>query len=51
MDASKVAEEAYLGFIKGKAIIIPGYKNKLLILGNKLIPRALSRKIILKSNS
>ena len=51
MDASKVAEEAYLGFVKGKAIIIPGYKNKLLVLGNKLIPRALSRKIILKSNS
>ena len=51
MEASKVAEEAYLGFVKGKAIIIPGYKNKLLVLGNKLIPRALSRKIILKSNS
>ena len=51
MDASKVAEEAYLGFIKGTAIIIPGYKNKLLILCNKLIPRALSRKIILISNS
>lgn len=51
MDASRVAEEAYLGFIKGKAIIIPGYKNKLLILGNKLIPRSLSRKIILKNNS
>ena len=51
MDASKVAEDAYLGFIKGKAIIIPGYKNKLLILANKLIPRALSRKIILISNN
>jgi len=51
MDASKVAEEAYVGFFKGKAIIIPGYKNKLLVLGNKLIPRSLSRKIILKSNS
>ena len=51
MDASRVAEEAYLGFRKGKTIIIPGYKNKLLILGNKLIPRVLSRKIILKSNS
>jgi short-subunit dehydrogenase len=51
MDASKVAEEAYLGLIKGKAIIIPGYKNKLLTLGNKLISRSLSRKIILKSNS
>lgn len=51
MDPSKVAEEAYLGFFKGKAIIIPGYKNKLLVFGNKLIPRALSRRIILRNNS
>lgn len=51
MDADKVAREAYLGFLKGKAIIIPGYKNKILILLNKLIPRALGRKIILKNNS
>jgi short-subunit dehydrogenase len=51
MDAEDVAKEAYLGFFKGKAIIIPGYKNKLLVLGNKLIPRSLSRKIILKSNN
>lgn len=51
MDADKVAKEAYLGFLRGKAIIIPGYKNKLLILGNKLIPRSWSRKIILKGNS
>lgn len=51
MGAEEVAKEAYLGFLKGKAIIIPGYKNKLLVLGNKLIPRSLSRKIILKSNN
>lgn len=51
MSASKVAEEAYLGFTEGKAIIVPGYKNKLLVLANKLIPRALSRKIIFMSNS
>ena len=51
MDAKAVAKEAYLGFLKGKAIIIPGYKNKLLVLGNKLIPRSVSRKIILKSNN
>lgn len=50
MDADAVAKEAYLGFLKGKPIIIPGYKNKLLVLGNKLIPRSLSRKIILKNN-
>jgi uncharacterized protein len=50
MDASVVAKEAYLKFFRGKAIIIPGYKNKLLIFGNKLIPRALGRLIILKNN-
>lgn len=51
MNASQVAKKAYTGFRKGKTIIIPGYKNKLLILGSKLIPRAASRKIILKNNS
>ncbi|MDR3594876.1 SDR family oxidoreductase [Clostridium sp.] len=51
MDAKKVADKAYAEFLKGKAIIIPGYKNKLLIIGNKLIPRSWSRMIILKSNS
>lgn len=51
MDAKKVADKAYIEFLKGKAIIIPGTKNKLLVLGSKLIPRALGRMIILKSNS
>lgn len=49
--SSKAAKEAYLGVKKGKVIIIPEYRNKLLVLGNKLIPRALSRKIVLKNNS
>lgn len=51
MDADKVAEEAYSSFMKGKTIIIPGYKNKILVLISKLIPRAFSRLIILKNNS
>ncbi|EHI97003.1 short-chain dehydrogenase/reductase SDR [Clostridium sp. DL-VIII] len=51
MDASIVAKEAYLKFLKGKVIIIPGRKNKLLIFLNKLIPRALGRWIILKNNN
>ncbi|WP_061313146.1 SDR family NAD(P)-dependent oxidoreductase [Clostridium botulinum] len=51
MDAGKVAKIAYEGFFKGKAIIIPGYKNKLLVWGTKLIPRSISRKIILKNNA
>ncbi|WP_252224192.1 SDR family oxidoreductase [Clostridium sp. ZBS2] len=51
MDADKVAKIAYKEFFKGKAIIIPGYKNKLLVWGTKLIPRSISRKIILKNNA
>jgi short-subunit dehydrogenase len=43
MDANIVAKDDYLKFLKGKVIIIPGYKNKLLIFGNKLITRALGR--------
>lgn len=50
MTAEQVAKEGYKGFLKGKAIIIPGFKNKILVLGNKLIPRALSRKIIMNNN-
>lgn len=50
MGAHQVAREGYDGFLKGKAIIIPGFKNKFLIFGNKLIPRFLSRKIIMNNN-
>jgi short-subunit dehydrogenase len=37
MDVEDVAKEAYLVFFKGKAIIIPGYKNKLLVLDQLII--------------
>lgn len=50
MDVKKVAICGYDGFKKGKAIIVPGMKNKLLVFGNKLIPRAISRKIVLMTN-
>jgi uncharacterized protein len=50
MNADKVAKEGYNGFLKGRTIVIPGYKNKLLVLGNRCIPRVLSRKIILMNN-
>lgn len=50
MESRKVAEIAYKQFIRKKAIIIPGYNNKLLILFSKLIPNSLLTKIILKSN-
>ena len=50
MDAEEVAKISYKEFKKGKLIIIPGIKNKLLVMGNKFLPRSISRKIILKTN-
>lgn len=48
MDPDKVAKIAYEKLFKNKVIIIPGFKNKLALIGNKLISRKLSRKIIFK---
>jgi len=50
MTPKEVAEIAYRDFKKGKLIIVPGFKNKLIIRINKLIPRSFSRKIILMMN-
>lgn len=50
MEADVVANIGYLEFKKGKVIIIPGLKNKILVNANKLLPRVISRKIILKTN-
>ena len=50
MEARDVAKVAYKEFKKGKAIIIPGYKNKILVWANKFIPRSLARKIVMYSN-
>lgn len=50
MTSKSVAEVAYKSFNNGKLIIIPGFKNKLIVAVNKFIPRSLSRKIILMMN-
>lgn len=50
MTADKVAKEAYVGFIKGKDIIIPGSGNKFLVYSSKLLPRKLISYIILRVN-
>lgn len=50
MKPKDVAEVGYKDFNKGKVIIIPGVKNKLLVLGSKLLPRSLGRKTVLYSN-
>lgn len=50
MEANEVANIAYKEFNRGKVIIIPGFKNKLLVISTKLLPRSISRKIVLKTN-
>ena len=50
MNAKDVAKEGYEGFKKGKAIIVPGFKNKLMIIATKIAPRSIIRKIILSTN-
>lgn len=50
MAQDEVARIAYREFNKGKAIIIPGSKNKLIIVINKLLPRSISRRTIYRLN-
>lgn len=50
MSVSKVANLAYRDFNKGKLIIIPGAKNKVLVIMNKFMPRFISRRVILLMN-
>ena len=50
MNSEIVAQIGYNGLKKKEAIIIPGAKNKFLVLGNKLISRKLARRIVMKTN-
>ena len=50
MDPYEVARIAYYDFNKGKCIIIPGIKNKLLVIANKFAPRSITRKIVALTN-
>lgn len=46
MTPEKVADCAYKGLMKGKAVIIPGLKNKMFILASKLLPAGWSASIV-----
>ena len=46
MDAKVVAREGYRGFRRGKAIVIPGLKNKLGAFAVRLGPRFVVRKVV-----
>lgn len=50
MDAKDVAKEGYDGFKNKKAIIIPGFKNKVMVIATKFLPRSIIRKIIFSTN-
>lgn len=46
MTPEKVADCAYIGLVKGRAVIIPGFQNKLLIAVSKLLPGSVSAAIV-----
>lgn len=50
MDPYEVARIAYDDFNKGKCIIIPGIRNKVLVIANKFAPRTITRKIVSLTN-
>ena len=41
MDSPRVARAGYDGMMKGKAVVIPGLRNKLIPIGTRLTPRPL----------
>jgi len=46
MSPQKVADAAYKGLDKGKAVIIPGFINKIFIFASKLLPGTLSASVV-----
>ncbi len=45
MDAATVVKIGIDGCLKGKAVVVPGFMNKLMTFGNRLVSRALAAKI------
>jgi len=45
MDAGVAAGIGYQGFLKGDAIVIPGFKNRLLAVSGRFLPRSAVRKL------
>jgi short-subunit dehydrogenase len=46
MDAARVARRGYDGWRAGRVIILPGLRNRLLVLGSRILPRAVTRRVI-----
>jgi short-subunit dehydrogenase len=46
MNAKTVAQQGYRGFRRGKVIVIPGLKNKLMAFSVRFSPRFVVRKLV-----
>lgn len=46
MDASEAARIGYRGYRAGQAVVIPGWRNRLLSVGPRFSPRGLTRRIV-----
>jgi hypothetical protein len=46
MDAGTVACAGYKGLMSGKRVVIPGFKNKLMIAGRTIVPTIVALKIV-----
>ncbi|WP_431800506.1 SDR family NAD(P)-dependent oxidoreductase [Halobacillus andaensis] len=45
MSPKQVADQAFMGFVKGKRVIIPGKLNKSIAFSTRLVPRSLAAKL------
>ncbi len=45
MDAGVAADVGYRGFLKGEAIVIPGFRNRFLAQAGRFLPRSVVRKL------
>lgn len=45
MDSAEVARAGYEGLMHGKAVVIPGARNRLLVMSAKLFPRAIVTRV------
>ncbi|MBB3207350.1 hypothetical protein FHS27_003171 [Rhodopirellula rubra] len=48
MSAAAVAEAGYEGYVNNEDVVIPGWKNRLLVTSTGFIPRSLTRKVVAK---
>jgi short-subunit dehydrogenase len=50
MDAETVARAGFEGLMAGRRVVIPGFKNRLLVASTRLAPRRMLAKIAQRLN-